>query len=463
MDQGLETEAAELNLDYQATDHWTLSSGVRRDSRTDNSPVVPLTQEEGDRTDVVAKALYDSKARWSGYGFAQESVQTTGNREDNGRIGVGGGYRVTDRFKLNGEVSEGDLGAAGRLGTEYLYSDRTTLYLNYALENERTDNGLGARKGSMASGFRTRYSDSASVYLEERYTHGDVPTGLMHSTGVDLAPTDRLNFGANLDFGTLQDNRTGAEIKRTAAGVSAGYGFEKLKITSAFEYRVDDSEQPDTSTVKRTTWLLKNSLKYQLSPDWRLIGKLNYSQSESSQGQFYDGNYTEAVLGYAYRPVNNDRLNALLKYTYFYNVPAAEQISGTSSVTGGVLQRSHIAAVDVMYDLTSRWTVGGKYAYRLGQVSLDRVNPEYFDSRASLYIVRADWHFVHSWDALIEGRLLDLPDAKDSLSGVLVGIYRDLGNHIKLGVGYNFSKFSDDLTDLGYRHQGLFINIVGKM
>ncbi len=462
VDQGLETEATELNFYYQANDHWTLSSGVRRDSREDNSPMVPLTQEEGDRTDVVAKAMYDSKARWSGYGFAQESAQTSGNREDNGRIGVGGDYRVTDRFKLDGEVSEGDPGTAGRLGTEYLYSDRTTLYLNYALENERSDNGLRARKGNMASGFRTRYSDSASVYLEERYTHGDVPTGLMHSTGVELAPFDHLNFGANLDFGTLQDHQTGAEIKRTAAGVNAGYGFEKLKIASAFEYRVDDSEQLDTSTSKRTTWLVKNSLRYQLNPDWRLIGKFNYAHSESSLGQFFDGNYTEAVVGYAYRPVNNDRLNALLKYTYFYNVPAAEQTSGTSSVTGGVMQRSHIAAVDVMYDLTSRWTVGGKYAYRLGQVSLDRVNPEYFDSRASLYIVRADWQFVHRWDALIEGRMLDLPDAQDRLDGVLLGLYRQVGNYIKFGAGYNFSKFSDDLTDLDYRHQGLFINIIGK-
>jgi hypothetical protein len=462
VEQGLETENAELNVNYEMADHWTLSTGVRKDSRMDNSPVVPLTQEEGDRTDVVAKALYDTKARWSGYGFAQETVQTTGNREDNGRVGVGGAYRVTDRFKLNGEVSEGDLGATGRLGTEYLYTDRTTLYLNYALENERSDNGLQARKGTMASGFRTRYSDSASVYLEERYTHGDVPTGLVHSTGVDLAPTDRLNLGAKLDFGTLQDNRTGAEIKRTAAGVSAGYGFTKLKIASALEYRVDDSEQPDTSTVKRTTWLLKNSLRSQLSPAWRLIGKFNYSQSESSQGQFYDGSYTEAVLGSAYRPVDNDRLNALFKYTYFYNVPAAEQLSGTST-EAGVIQRSHIGAVDVMYDLTPRWTVGGKYAYRLGQVSMDRVNPEFFDSRASLYIARVDWHFVHRWDALIEGRVLDLPDAKDRLDGVLVGIYRQLGNYIKFGAGYNFSKFSDDLTQLDYKHQGLFINIIGKM
>ena len=126
--------------------------------------MVPLTQEEGDRTDVVAQVLYDSRARWSTYGFVQGSVQTTGNREENGRIGAGGSYRVTDRFKVNGEVSGGDLGAAGRLGTEYLYSDRTTLYLNYALENDRTDNGVRARKGNLASGFRTRYSDSASVY-----------------------------------------------------------------------------------------------------------------------------------------------------------------------------------------------------------------------------------------------------------------------------------------------------------
>src|SRR6185369_16994000 len=394
--------------------------------------------------------------------FGQKSVETTGNREGNDRAGVGGAYRVTDRLKLNGEVSEGDLGAAGRLGTEYLYSDRTTLYLNYALENERSDNGVQARKGSITSGFRTRYSDSASVYGEERYTHGDVPTGLVHSYGVDLAPTDRLNLGAKLDLGTLQDNLTGAKLKRTAAGANVGYGFEKVKIASALEFRVDDAEQPDTSNVEPTTWLLKNSLKYQLTPDWRLIGKLDYSQSTSSQGEFYDGSFTEAVIGYAYRPVSNDRLNALFKYTFFVNVPAAEQLTGAGAAAG-VLQRSHIVSVDAMYDLTPHWTVGGKYAYRLGQVSIDRVNPEYFDSRAHLFVARADWHFLHSWDALVEGRMLDLPDAQDRRSGVLLGLYRHLGNHVKVGAGYNFSDFSDDLTDLSYRHQGVFINIVGTI
>ena len=460
--EGLETETAELNLDYRMGEHWTLGAGVRYDSREDHSVVVPATQEEGDRTDAVVRLLYDSKARWTTYGFVQETIQATGNREDNGRVGAGGSLRLTDRFNVTGEVSGGDLGPGGKLGTEYLYSDRTTIYSNYTLENnERTDNGLLARQGKMTSGFRTRYSDSASVYAEERYTHGDVPTGLTHTAGVKLVVFDRVNFGANIDLGTLKDPFTAAELERKALGVSVGYGFDKLKLASAVEYRVDNIQQPDTSFSKRTSWLWKNSFKYQMSEDWRLIGKFNYAVSDSSMGDSYSGDYTEAGLGYAYRPVHNDRLNALFKYTYFYNVPAADQVNNVGAASDYV-QRSHIGSVDAMYDLTHRWTVGGKYAYRHGEVALDRNNREFFDSRANLYVLRADWHFVHRWDALVEVRRLDLPDADDNRSGVLVGMYRHVGDHIKAGVGYNFSDFSDDLTQLSYTHQGLFVNLVGK-
>lgn len=458
--EGLDTQTGELDVNYRIGQHWTVSSGVRHDNRKDDSADVPATQETGGRTDAVAQLQYDSSKSWTTYGFAQGTIYTSGDREDNNRIGTGGRLRLTDRFNANAEVSQGDLGPGGLLHTEFLYSDRTTLYCQYTLENERTDNGLRARRGNMASGFRTRFSDSASVFLEERYTHGDLPEGLMHATGVELAPVDRLNFRANLDFGTLTDRLTGAEIEKKALGISAGYGFDRLKIASALEYRVDNTQQPDTSFSERTTWLFKNSLKCQLSPDWRLIGRFNVSRSESSLGPTFDGDYTEAVLGYAYRPVAHDRLNALLKYTYFYNAPSVGQTAGTGA---NFIQRSHIGSVDLMYELTPRWTVGGKYAYRLGQLAPDRKNLEYFDSRAHLYALRADWHFVYRWDVLAELRRLDLPDAKDSRSGVLVAVYRHVGNHLKLGIGYHFSDFSDDLTQLDYDHQGLFINLVGKM
>ena len=110
--------------------------------------------------------------------------------------GTGGAYQVTEKFRVNGEVSGGDFGAGARLGTEYLYSDKSTAYVNYTLENERTDNGIRHRRGTMTSGVKEHYSDTTSIYLEEKYSHGDVPTGLTHSTGVDMRPSDRWNFGA---------------------------------------------------------------------------------------------------------------------------------------------------------------------------------------------------------------------------------------------------------------------------
>jgi flagellar motor protein MotB len=472
-EQGPDTTAAEVDIGYQLTEHWNLGSGVRYDDRTDNSPIVPLTQVQGERTDVAVRATYDSKGRWAAYGYVQGTVQKTGDREDNQRLGSGGSFRVTDRLKLNGEVSAGDLGPDGRIGVEYLYSDRTNIYLNYEIEDERTDNGLRARKGNLISGFRTRYSDSTSVYVEDKYQHGDVPTGLMHSTGINYAPTDRWSLGAKADFGTLTDNLTGAEIKRSAFGVHLSYGFKAVKFATAFEYGKDETEALDASVSDRTTWLLKNSLKWQVNPNWRIVGKLNYSNSTSSQGQFFDGSYTEAVLGYGYRPIESDRLNLLFKYTYFYNlpspaqetvfnVPTAGQVSGTSP-SADVVQKSHIAAVDVMYDVTRRWQIGGKYAYRLGQISLDRVNPEFFDSSAQLLIGRVDWRFKRRWDVLMELRALDLPDAQDRRSGALFALYWHTGDHLKLGFGYNFTDFSDDLTDLSYDSQGVFINVIGKM
>jgi flagellar motor protein MotB len=462
-DLALETSAIETDLDYKLNQNWTLSGGARNDNRTDHSPLVPLTQVQGDRTDLIFRGGYDSREKWSAYGYVQDTVKNTGNRETNGRLGTGGAYQINEKFRVNGEVSNGDVGAGARVGTEYLYSDKTTAYMSYALENERTDNGVKARKGNMTSGIKSHYSDTTSVFVEEKYSHGDVPTGLTHSTGVEYAPDDRWNFGAHIDNGSLRDNLTGAKIERTGLGASAGYGFETVKIASAIEYRQDQTQSPlDLSFSQRTNWLTKNSLKYQMTPDWRFISKLNYSQSKSSLGEFYDGTYTEAVAGYGYRPVTNDRLNILMKYTYFYNLPSAGQVTVANTAVA-FIQKSHIFSVDTLYDLTKRWTIGGKYAHKLSQVSQDRVNSIFFDSRADLYIARLDWHFVHKWDMMFEGRLLLLPDAQDSLGGVLVGVYRQLDNYIKLGAGYNFTNFSDDLTDLSYTHHGIFINLIGKI
>jgi lipopolysaccharide assembly outer membrane protein LptD (OstA) len=461
-DQGLKTTTGEINFGYGITDNISLDSGLRYDDREDSSALVPVTQEEGARTDGVVQLSYDTRDRWRGYGFVQNTLTKDDGREDNARYGTGMSYRITDRMMLDGEVSHGDLGGAARVGSSYLVSDATSLYLNYALENERTDNGLRNQRGNLVAGARTRLSDSTSVFHEERYEHADTQVGLTHATGVSLVPNERWNFGLSTDIGTLEDRVTGAEIERRAGGLRVGYGFQSMQLSSAVEYRYDESEALDGAWSDRTTWLFRNSFKYQLGPDWRLVGKFNYADSDSSDGAYYDGGYTEAVFGYAYRPVNHDRLNVLAKYTYFYNMPTTGQDSG-QSVAAEFIQRSHVAAVDVTYDLTRRWSVGGKYAYRLGEVSLDREDEKFFDNDAHLYVVRSDLRFGKNWEGLLEGRILDMPQIDERRTGTLVTLYRYLGEHLKVGVGYNFVDFSDDLTDLDYDQRGVFMNIVGAM
>jgi hypothetical protein len=464
-EQGVETQAQEINLAYRLSEHWDVRAGWRRDERTDRSPLVPLTQEQGERTDAVLQLGYDSRADWNAWVFAQDTLATTGDRRENGRYGAGASYRVSERLRIDTEISDGDLGAGGKLGTSYLHSERTSVYLNYTLDNERSDSGLLAargREGNLVAGVKTRFSDSASVYLEERYRQAGASTGLTHATGISLAPTDRLNLGMSTDIGTLQDTVTGAETERRAVGIHAGYGYDALTLSAAAEYRHDDSEQLDLARSQRETWLFRSGLKYQLTPSARLLGKFNHSDSTSSLGTFYDGGFTEAVVGYAYRPVYHDRLNALAKYTYFHNVPSSDQVTVTNTAAE-FIQKTHIAAIDVSYDLTPGFAIGGKYAHRLAQVSLERENPEFFENNASLYVLRGDWRFREMWDLLVEGRMLDMPDLDERRNGALLSISRHVGDHVKIGIGYNFSEFSDDLTDFNFNHQGIFLNLTGVL
>ena len=384
------------------------------------------------------------------------------------------GARVEDRIRGYDALARapahvferlGDLGIGGKAGTSYAVTEQTSMYLNYALENERTDNVLRARRGkegSIVGGMKTRLSDHTSVYTEHRYRDGDALTGLTHASGVNLTPTPHWNLGLSSDIGTLRDRTTGAETERRALGVQASYKVGAMYLSTGIEYREDVNEQLDLTNSTRETWLYRSSFKVNTSPSTRLLGKFNHAESESSLGQFFDGGFTEASIGYAYRPIHHDRLNALAKYTYFYNVPTTDQVT-LKNTPAEYIQKSHIVAVDVTYDLTSRWSIGGKYAHRIGEISIDREETDFFDNAVRLYVLRTDYRLFENWEVMLEARQLDMPDLGDSRGGALVALSRYLGGHLKLGVGYNFTDFSDDLTDLSFEHRGAFFNITGML
>ncbi len=472
---GRSRRAVEGAIAYDLSDAWRLSAGLRNDRQTYGGAYRNLytgsyagydsgSYDEGERNDAIVQALYHGAEDWSLYGFTQGTVSRDEGRQANNRLGVGGDYRLNERTSLNGELSGGNMGLGAKAGVNYDASERTNLYLNYQLDNDRGDDGLASRSGligtgrtgQVVTGARSRWTDSTSVYAEQRMQHGD-QAGLIQGYGLDFAPDEHWSYGLTTEFGTF-NTETEYELKRRAYGAKIGYSNGDLRYASRLEYRQDSSQVQDLSV-----WLMRNNLSYQVNPDWRFLGRLDFSIGDSDRGDYFDGDFVEASVGYAYRPVLNDRLNLLTKYTYLADLPPPDQVSTATGSNVDYAQRSHVFAIDGIYDLTERWSVGGKYAYRLSELRMSRdTSADWFDSRGQLFAARVDWHVVKKWDLMLELRRREESEARDSRTGALVGVYRHFGNHFKAGVGYNFSDFSDDLTDLSYRSQGWFFNAIGK-
>jgi hypothetical protein len=273
---------------------------------------------------------------------------------------------------------------------------------------------------------------------------------------MDFSPNERWTFGTRAEVGTVSSPLAG-DARRRAMAFSTGYKHERTRYNGNIEYRRDTN-----AGIARTTWLTRNQLGYQVSPDWRFLGKANLSTSESARGAGFAADFTEIVAGYAYRPVNNDRWNTLIKYTYFYNLPSPGQVS-SSGVSADYQQRNHVLSFDTTWDAFPWLSVGFKYGARFGQLRDNRNGTGPWQSaRADLFIVRADFHWVREWDFVAEARTLRGISAQDARNGVLLGAYRHFGDNFKVGVGYNFTNYSDNLTNLGYKNRGWFLNALSK-
>lgn len=449
----VDKEVVNLDWQHQIDREWSVTAGVRVDKRTDHGGLGG-DNNNGDRTDLALQLDYAEELDWGLYGFTQATLEHNGNRDENNRTGLGGHYKLNDRLELSGELSDGSGGLGALVGSQYRLSERTTTYLNYGLDPDKSDLGIGNRQGKLVSGARHRYSDWVSIYGEEQYLHGDGSAGLVHAYGVDLTPDERWAVGLALESGRIES--AAQTIERHAGSVTANYRTDDYKYGGSLELRHDESD-----TEHRDSVLTRNHLSYQVDPDWRLRLQLDLAFSDSDKGDMADADFIEAIVGYAYRPVENDRWNGLFEYKYLADQAPADQFTANEQ-QNEFQQRSHVLAVDAIYDLTERWTVGGKYAIRIGEIRAGRGEGDWFSSTAQLGIARLDWHVVKHWDALLEARVLDVREAEDTRSGALVGIYRHFGDHVKAGVGYNFTDFSDDLTDLNYDSKGYFINVIGK-
>ena len=419
--------------------------------------------DDGTRTDVGGVVTYKWDDDKAAYVLVQTTVDRSGDRDNNDRVGIGGKMPLTEKVGISGEVSTGSTGLGAQAGLDYHPTADDHYYLGYKLDPDRENSGdtssvvAGDDLGVIVAGARHRFSDQWSAFAEDNYDIFSARRSLTQTYGVTYTPVATWNIGGALEVGKINDD-TASDFDRIAASVSAAYhGENGVDGHVKGEARFENS---DDGTRDRNSYLLGAGLNIQTSDDWRLLTSLDAVLSESATDSL-DGRYVEGSIGYAYRPVETDRLNALFKYTFLYDYPGVDQVT-VNGTTSGPAQLSNILSADVSYDLSKIVTLGAKYGVRFGETKDRTAGSPWVKSSTHLGIIRADLNIIDNWDALLEARLMWNPESNSTDLGFLAAIYRDIGENFKIGIGYNFGRFSDDLTDLTYDDHGVFINAVGK-
>lgn len=453
-DDGDSKATAEVSLSYAINEAWTIEGAVGYlDKVTEGDP-----GDTGRNTNVAAKLTYQPTEDWSVYTFGQVTVDQEGGLGGDNRAGVGFDAQITEKLAVGGEVSGGEQGPGALIDLRYAPTADNEIYLGYTLDPTRTGAGyelVGRDEGTVVWGARYRQSEALSTFYEDNWDLWGSRRSLTRAYGVTYTPTAAWTFTGGVETGEVRDSING-NFDRDAFSFGAGYAAsEDQQARARLEYRIEDgNDLPED----RITWALSGGYEYQVDPDWRFLVNLDSLYSDAQNDSFFDGEYLEFSAGYAYRPVDNDRLNLLMRYTYLVDLPGADQVTVEGS-TDGPMQRSNVISIDGNYDLTPKLTIGAKYGYRWSEIAA-RDTDDFVANTAHLGVLRFDWHVVHKWDLMGEARLMYTAESGDTETGLLAAVYRQVGNNAKIGVGYEWGRVSDDLTDLDYDGQGIFLNLV---
>ncbi len=416
---------------------FTLGAEIRHVKNETNSALL------GKGTLAGLKIKYNINSYFDIYTTAQMMISNKGAYTDNNLYTLGTDIKV-NKLTLNAEASTGDRGNSILVGADYHINKNYSVYSNYILSTDSTRD----KRDIFTMGQHTNVTDTLSIFSEHQFSHSDKMAGVGNSFGIDYAFTRQLL--ANLTYNRVNYNDV-SQRDRDSLSTSLHFSDEGVTASTKFEYRMDNGKSLDEKQ-----YLTTNRLSYSINPSWKMMGKLNYSKTIDKINSQKEATFTEAGVGFAYRPIENTRFNLVSKYTYLYDLSTLDQQPLSFD------EKSHILSTEMSYQLSPKWSVGSKLGLKLHGIRDSRDSGKWNKSNIALAALRVNYNLIKSWDAMVEGHMLSLED--DGIKkGFLVGIYKDVGDHIKMGVGYNFTDFSDDLIHSNdYDAGGLFINVIGK-
>lgn len=388
------------------------------------------------------------------YGIGQVTLDDDGGAyESNNSLTVGAEYVFGELSTILAELVAGERGNAAKIGADYRLNQNYGIYGTYTYSSELREYDTlfnSQLYTGWTIGQRWRISNQVNMYNESQYLKDPQESGLANTFGMDFYPGTGWNIGFSLQSAELEKEL--GIVDRRAISVSGGFADNSMQWQSKLEWR------EDSGLEQLTQWVTTNKLLYKINEDFRVAGRLNYSETEDSLDFLKGAKFVEANIGFAYRPIDNTRWALLGKYTYMYDVSPFEQ---NGSNVADYDQNSQVLSFEGIYSPNQDWEFAGKAMGRIGEVRYGRLIGDWEQAGAVFLAGQARYAFAGAWNALAEYRFLAVKDG-GNLQGALLGLDYDINSNFRVGGGYNFTDFSDDLTDFDYDDNGWFVNFVGS-
>ncbi len=374
------------------------------------------------------------------YGSQQLTLDKSEGAERNNITTLGGEIK-REKWHYSAEASAGDQENI-LLGAGYMLNQDSEIYTNY--EREFGDDF----STETTFGTNTEVSDKTNITAEHRIFDSEDENKQSNIIGLDYLASNNLTLSFDYTRSDVEKDDS-EDFKRDIVGGAINYTKDNFRSSNRIEYRVDDKSEEFEQLV------LKSNTSWKYNEEFNYLSEIEYSkEQEDGEDRFFEG-----TIGMAYRPIDNTKLNYLFKYTYldqknYLNLDTERELGDYAA------EKSQILALDLIYDLNKKWKLTEKIAYNNSEVKLNSFSESWARSETYLWANKVDYALREDLNFFVEYRILENKLAADRRDGFLVGAYKDFDKNIKVGIGYNFTDFNDDLTNLSYEAEGWFINLI---
>lgn len=370
--------------------------------------------------------------------------QETLRGPENNQTTAGMTYQILKSLAMSASATEGTIGRSAQGGLT-LNLDNGKIYLT-----ERVNDDRAGHSSSTVIGAESDIDSTSRIYTEYQWERSDQGNRNLSIVGTQKRWDQNKGWSFIL---TGEHTKIEAEPVPTARyTIGAGASYK----SAGFSFLTRGEERKEEGSQDKVQYLTVNSAEVKMGADFTFLAKYRYSITRNLTTNNVEAEFEERGIGLAYRPVNNDRFNALARYTWL-----SDKRPLSLGETDWTVTTANVMSAEWSYEITRSIEWVEKETLKIKTENTGDRDP--VTTHTYLGIHRINLNTWKKMDLGLEYRMLKQLEANDQREGWLTEVMWQAMKHMRFGAGFNFTNFSDnEFSENNYSVYGWFIRLQGR-